>query len=177
MNPKLIITVVVVVLVAGLAWVLMPRSAEPAIAPENITVASEDPAEMLQLQRDREEVFKRAFWRRPGADDVILHAERRHWVSTEDENVRRWQWFIEVEPSREFANWLLEENPFDLMEIDDPTQRPDLSTAPDWIPAAADLTTFVAYRKPGADFFVFVDSRNQRIFATDMGGGFNLAAK
>src|SRR4051794_12896768 len=75
--------------------------------PEQVILPAATPAPeegTLQTNLDAVEVFRRAFWRDPAAADHILHAERREWVS-EENGVRRWQWFIAVEPGLDLATW------------------------------------------------------------------------
>jgi hypothetical protein len=176
MKPKILIVSLVAALLLAGTWLLRPDAVEPVeVGPTEVTLADEVPDEKIKLQLDQTEVFQRAFWRRPSEADRILNAERRHWVSVDDENVSRWQWFIEVEPGPDFTQWLVGENPFGLVQVQVPEALPEFDAAPEWMPVESELARLAAWRKPGSDFFVFIDSRNQRLFATDHGGGFNLA--
>lgn len=88
----------------------------------------------LKTNTDAAAVFQRAFWRRPGAEDVIKNAERREWIDAPQAagsgpgsdgsggsagsagsagGVRKWQWFIEVKPGAGLRDYLLG-NPFQL---------------------------------------------------------------
>jgi hypothetical protein len=47
---------------------------------------------------DAEEIFKRAFWRRPENDDKLLHALRHEW--SDADGLQRWQWFLVVNTTK-----------------------------------------------------------------------------
>ena len=85
--------------------------ARPEVGPD--AQKSGGSANTLAVEQNKEAVFQRAFWRRPGAGDRILHAERRDWKDA-GAAVQKWQWFVAVAPSPEFRRWLLEDNPFEL---------------------------------------------------------------
>ena len=176
MNSKSLMALAGAALVGGGWWVLRPDvSIEEPTAP---AIAIAVPDLELKLQGDPTEVFQRAFWRRPSAEDQIVNAERRHWLGRETEDgVEKWQWFIEVKPGPEFTDWLLRENPFDLELVSAENVRTELTTPPDWMPGARELVRFTHYRKRGGNFHVFYDPTQRRIYATDQGGGFNIAQK
>ncbi len=166
-----------VALAGGLAWHLLRPAAAPASEPARETTAwVETEDARLQLQLNRAEVFRRAFWRQPTAAENILHAERRHRLREPNGGVQEWQWFIALEPGDAFAAWLLEENPFELVAAPAGTVA-TLADAPDWMPNRAALARMTHYRKPGSNLQVFRDPATGRLYATDAGGGFNLAQK
>jgi hypothetical protein len=154
---------------AGTAcWILAAKYApngEPSAAAESEPPPSEP--EVLVLKTEGPEVFRRAFWRRPSEEDVILGAERREW--SDSKGVTRWQWFLEVEPSAELQSYLLEENAFQLAAAPDGI---DLRKAerPDWFPGR--LPDFEAYQSPSGDMTVFFDPESNHLYATSAGGGF-----
>ena len=87
--------------IAAWQWQLWQgeQGASPAAPSADVVTAeiewvSEAPA---SIENVGEEVFKRAFWRRPSAEDRILQAERHEWHDAE--GVSRWQWFLIVDPS------------------------------------------------------------------------------
>lgn len=146
--------------------------AQPAAAP-----AAASPAVAgLALERDHAKVFQRAFWRRPAPGDRVLHAERRDWMDASS-GVEKWQWFIAVQPSAAFREWLLKENPFELVAVAADAPPADLSSPPDWFPAPAELASFTRYRNREGRYLVFHDVTTNRLFATDAGGGFAVARK
>ena len=174
MKRWLTSVVTLVLLLVGGWWLSREEVVEetPSVAWVN------DPTdEQLKLQRNKTEVFQRAFWRRPSDQEQIVNAERRHWFGGADESVERWQWFIEVKPGADFQDWLLNENPFDLVIQAAQSPLPDASASPDWMPPAQSLAHFVHYRKRGGNFHVFLDPKTQRLYATDSGGGFTIAQK
>ena len=84
--------------IAAWQWQLWQgeQGASPAAPSADVVTAeiewvSEAPA---SIENVGEEVFKRAFWRRPSAEDRILQAERHEWHDAE--GVSRWQWFLIV---------------------------------------------------------------------------------
>ena len=141
-----------------------PHSNVPAVLREPGPVT-------LQTERDAEAVFQRAFWRRPGPDVRILDGERRDWA--DGDNVRQWQWFLAVQTTPEFRQWLLEQNPFEVVRAETPleparTEQP----APAWFPETAARTRMTQYRKPGAQLALYLEPVSGRRFATDAGAGF-----
>lgn len=160
------IVFIALTLAALAVFILHERKVEePAVA----TPAPIEESTELKLQTDATEVFRRAFWREPGAGDRVLHAERREWVS-ETNGVRRWQWFIAVEPSEGFMRWLWDENPFSLRPFAAFDTAP--GTLPDWFPAKlAD-----AECRQAADRSMTILRKDGIIFATDAGHGFTITA-
>jgi hypothetical protein len=129
----------------------------------------------VKTERDPVVVFQRAFWRRPAAGDRVLHGERHEWLDASSA-VQRWQWFVAVEASAALREWLLKDNPFELVRADSGAM-PELATPPAWFPAPSALRDFAFYRHREGRFLVFHDTKTNRIFATDSGGGFAMANK
>lgn len=115
------------------------------------------------------EVFQRAFWKRPTANDTILHAERREWK--DEDGVKKWQWFIAVRPSPELVKHLRTDNAFNLVPGKEPQA---VEHAPDWFvikPGAVDVL------KASMGGMQLMFSRKDNIlYATDTGGGFHTGA-
>ena len=130
----------------------------------------------LALERDHAAVFQRAFWRRPASSDKIVHAERRDWLD-DASGVQKWQWFIAVQPSAAFRDWLLKDNPFELVSVAPGTELVPLSSPPAWFPSAGELAGISRYRNREGRYLVFHDLANDRFYATDAGGGFAGAQK
>ncbi len=130
---------------------------------------------VAKTQRDPVAVFQRAFWRRPAADDRIVHAERVEWVEGA-ERVDRWAWFIVVEPGDGFRAWLLQENPFSLAPVAGGVPARGAGT-PAWFPSDADLARCTQYRARGGGLTVYVDPDRNRFYATDSGRGFAAPAR
>ncbi|MEM0896544.1 MAG: hypothetical protein AAGJ79_06625 [Verrucomicrobiota bacterium] len=116
-----------------------------------------------------EEVFKRAFWRNPTKDDVILEAERREWSDTN--GVREWQWFLKVRPSHQLVDYLREQNAFHLASAPAIAPIPD---PPAWFsPAALDAKVL----QSASATMQLVFGADGILYATDHGGGFHLGAE
>jgi len=154
-----------------------PGIVPPPAAPPPPSVAVPKPdASGLALERDHAAVFQRAFWRRPASSDKILHAERRDWLD-DASGVQKWQWFIAVQPSAAFRDWLLKDNPFELVIVAPGTELVPLSSPPAWFPSAGELAGLSRYRNREGRYLVFHDLANDRFYATDAGGGFAGAQK
>jgi hypothetical protein len=126
-------------------------------------------------------VFERAFWRRPAAEDRILHAVRREEPAAGGAGIARWQWFIAVEPGAAMRDWLFKANPFELVAVPAGTSASTtpvaLDAPPDWFPSAPALASFTHFRNREGRLHVFLDPRTHRLYATDSGGGFTVAQK
>lgn len=121
------------------------------------------------VESDPELVFQKALWRRPSEQDRILQAERREWV--EEDSVTKWEWFLEVEPSKELRSYLWEENAFSLREMK--TQPPKLVQVPEWFRFDPASTVRLGSDDGSMDLYFLPD----RIFATGKGGGFREGAE
>ena len=158
------------VAVAGLAWSLLrPEAPPPALSepPAPKAAVVESPTKTLT---DGPVLFQRAFWKKATAADKILHAERREWG--EGEGLKKWQWFLVVEPSPELLKYLREDNAFGLTPAKD---LPAVEGAPDWFAyATADFETM---RTHTGTMRVFFHRTKPLIYATAFGAGFTAGAK
>lgn len=155
------LTLIAAALVAGLGWRLASNQSHPSHRTDETHESAPPPSTTTS---DPTEVFQRAFWKRPTAEDRILHAERREWSG--DDGVERWQWFLEVEPSRALAEHLFERNAFGLSKMSSPTTG--LVDVPGWFPR--EPGTSAIYQDPQGGMILFRDGN--RLFATGSGGGF-----
>jgi hypothetical protein len=118
---------------------------------------------------DATEIFRKAFWKSPGAEDRILHAERREW--SDDQGVAKWQWFIVLHPSPELVKYVREDNAFGLVRLESP--RP-VEQAPAWF--RFDPAEVEVMGAPRSNLqFIFSNSGNL-LFAAHSGGGFTRGA-
>ncbi len=184
MRSKILIVAAVVVLAAiGVKVGLDRRAGGPASGPAPaapgivLTSPSAVTTDGVRRDRDHAAVFQRAFWRRPTPADRVLHAERRDWTKDANNNVEKWEWFIAIEPSPAFREWLLKDNPFELVAVPSGTELKPVGTPPDWFPPATDLATFTRYRNREGRYQVFHDAAKNRLYAADAGGGFAPASK
>lgn len=153
-------------LLALIAW----RFASPGPAPATATKAEPD-AKPTSTLTDATVVFQKAFWKRPNANDRILHAERREWADAD--GVKKWQWFIEVEPSAELLRHLITDNAFSLGVARD--GWPTLAAGtPDWFTQPSSQPRVLQSRS--GSFVLVHDEKANRLLATDSGGGFRPGA-
>jgi len=118
---------------------------------------------------DSTEIFQKAFWKRPGANDKILHAERREWADAD--GVKKWQWFIAVEPSPELVKYLREDNAFGLTAAPAPQA---VAHAPEWF--TFDPKDMDVLQAPRGGLCLLFSKTQGRLYATDLGGGFKPGA-
>ncbi len=155
--------------VAG--WALTrPRPAPPA--PPAVTAPAAD-GSTLTTVADPAQVFQKAFWRRPEAADTILHAERREW-STPADGVKRWQWFLSVEPGPGLKEYLAA-NPFALAPVP-PAEEPAAFAAalgaspPEWFPKNG--KGYQIQKHLSGSFLLLTSEDGKTLHATDTGTGF-----
>jgi hypothetical protein len=163
-NHLLLAASMAVAIAGGVYYSLRPGD-EPAADPIGLHKGA------YALNTDKEEVFSRAFWKRPAAGDNILHAERREWTESAADGPARWQWFLDVEASPELLAWLKDKNPFSLRPADKVTTE----APPVWWPK--DLSGW-EIRSGGEDkrFTILFSRNSRRLCATDSGAGFTPAA-
>ena len=115
------------------------------------------------------EVFQKAFWKRPTAEDKILHAERREWADSH--GIRQWQWFIEVQPSAALVKHLRDDNAFNLVPA---SNRAKIEQAPAWF-IAGDENADVR-QAPHGNLCLIFNTKTNTLLATDAGDGFKPGA-
>lgn len=160
-----------VIAVAGLGILLCSceRQSDQSVQSEKSDLSDSSPPPTT-TRTDASEVFKRAFWKRPIETDHILHAERREWA--DEDGVDRWQWFIAVDPSPEFASYLFEQNPFSLIKSADGAAMPP-NRLPEWFPKSTEALE-IRQTSDGA-MLIITHPNSGRIFATAHGHGFAKA--
>ncbi len=146
----------------------------PPSASSTEAVAVSQPEGTLSTAMPPEEVFKRALWRRPAADDKILHAERREWTKDSAAGVARWQWFLAIEPGPALKAWLREQNPFSVRPVGN-SEAPEIEDPPAWFPS--DNSGCIVHTGGNAGSLVFLWSREgNTLYATGSGTGFQPGA-
>ena len=168
MNPQTIRRAAVACGVAALAI-----SAFVQLRPHRVEEPAAEPADVkpewtAAVNTDATSVFQRAFWRRPGANDHILHAERIEW-SDPQTGVAKWQWFIALKPGAEFKTWLREKNPFTLAPAAS-FQAPADTRRPAWFPATGSADDHEILR--GDTMSILLTHDGGRMYATASGHGF-----
>jgi hypothetical protein len=144
-----------------------PAAEESAADPADV-----QPGWTKHVTTDAAEIFRRAFWRHPAADDRIVHAERIEW-SDPATGVAKWQWHLEVEPGPALKKWLAESNPFGLAAAA-PQTAGHQRRVPAWWPEALSPED---YDIRGSDTLVFALRRSgDRLYACANGRGFAAPA-
>jgi hypothetical protein len=118
---------------------------------------------------DAEEIFKKAFWRRPSPTDQIQHAERHEWRDAD--GLERWQWFLVVSASPELIKYLRDDNAFGLVPA---SAAPVVSEAPAWFRFKPEDVAVLQASHSGMRL-MFSKSDNT-LYATDSGRGFTKGA-
>lgn len=177
MQRRILIAAAAVALLAAGYYFMAPAPA-PHDAPIVTNAPANPPAPeekvTLRTNDDPQEVFQRAFWRRPTAEDRILHAERREWVSEED-GVRRWQWFLAVQPGAALDQWLREDNAFGLARVTSTAPFDGFAQSPSWFPTKGELAECEIHQAAGNRMTLIFDPAKKVLYATDAGHGFALA--
>jgi hypothetical protein len=156
---KSILVIAVVGILASIGYLVVRPADRQVVLLEPPTSTLTDPVE----------VFQRAFWKRPAADDKILHAERREW--SDDDGVQKWQWFIAVKPSTELLKHLRDDNAFGLVSAAAESPSDD---SPTWF--TYNPKKFDSLQDPHGEMCVMFAKSGKRLLATGSGGGFRKGA-
>lgn len=162
--PLLLIPLLAVI--GWLAWLAASDKAEPPAVAAAVTWQGAPPTLTMT---DAEEIFKKAFWRRPDAEDEILHAVRHEW--SDEGGLLRWQWFLVVKASPGLVRYLREENAFGLVAG---TAAVEDATAPSWFrlkPVEVSLL-----QAPGGGMRLMFSNKDNTLYATASGRGFTRGA-
>jgi len=159
MKPVAIITAA-----ALLAWLGWELSAPLELSFASLGTAASQAEPPTQVLTDNTAIFRQAFWKNPGPEDQILHAERREWSAAD--GLKKWQWFIVVKPSPLLAKYLREDNAFSLVQSEAVGIPND---APSWFRHDADKIDLHLKSPMGGMSLAFSDDL---LYATDSGDGF-----
>jgi hypothetical protein len=163
LMKKLLLALVPSLAVIGwLAWPAASDKVEPAPAPDTVIWQGTPPTVTIT---DAEEIFKKAFWRRPAADDEILHAVRHEW--SDEGGLLRWQWFLVVKASPGLVRYLRDDNAFGLAPAGSPSV---ISEAPAWF--RFDPAEVVRLQSPQSALQLIFSNHDSTIHATASGRGF-----
>jgi hypothetical protein len=157
----------------ALLWLVWPKPeplVEKSSTPDPARLGTL-PGESLAQQADAAEVFRRAFWRQPSPQDIISNAERREWSETSGQQLRRWQWFLEVTPGPELLEVLRDETKFGLVLTPTPRSWSALAPPPRWFPRRDSFDGYQVYQSPRGGMTVFYLPEKNLLFATDEGHG------
>ena len=166
MKKLWFILVPLLVVIGWLAWRAVDAGRTAVVDPAPIVWKGAPPTLTLN---DAEEIFKKAFWRRPSPTDQIQHAERHEWRDAD--GLVRWQWFLVVSASPELIKYLRDDNAFGLVPA---STVPVISEAPAWFRfKPEDLTVLQA---SNAGIRLMFSKSDNTIYATDSGRGFTKGA-
>ena len=167
---KRILPIIAVIAALSLLWFgrqwLDGRRKSPVEQP-SLEAPKVDPP--TKVENDPVKVFQRAFWASPTDDDEILHAERREW--SDAQGVRKWQWFLVVEPSAALLKRLRDDNAFGLAPA---SSAADIADAPKWF--AFDANESVVMKSPHSGMQLIFSKDGKVLQATDSGFGFRPGA-
>ncbi|WAC19111.1 hypothetical protein OVA24_17940 [Luteolibacter sp. SL250] len=164
------ITAAVAVLGAGLA--LYPRKDGQGDGKKDPATRSlvPRPGESVRADWPAEDVFSKAFWRHPSADDRIVDAVRVE--SAGDDGVSRWAWFIKVHPSAALLQDLRDPLRFGLIPTGSPKpQLPADISAPAWFR----ITGGEVLQHPVQGMTLRYHADGNLLYVSDHGRGFSKA--
>jgi hypothetical protein len=168
MRRRLVIVVTLLaVLLLWLGWRWQDGRRKPPVSQPSVAVSKVDPPP--KVDHDPVKVFERAFWASPTSEDKILHAERREW--SDAQGVRKWQWFLVVEPSAALLKRLRDDNAFGLAPA---SSAADIADAPKWF--AFDANEIVVMKSPRSGMQLIFSKGGKVLHATDSGLGFRPGA-
>jgi hypothetical protein len=116
-----------------------------------------------------EEIFKKAFWRRPDADDKIVNAVRYEW--SDAGGLQRWQWFLVVKASPGLIRYLRDDNAFGLAAATPARLGEDV---PRWF--RHDPKNVERLQSPQSAMKLMFSKSDSTIYATASGRGFTRGA-
>jgi len=163
-----LISVAGVLLLAGLAAFRFGSLSSGAAPAKSSAIAWRQEAPTTTVT-DSEEIFKRAFWRRPSSEDEILHAERHEW--RDGDGLQRWQWFLVVKASAQLIKDLRDDNAFGLVPGSESSLNPE---APNWF--VFKPGDFSVFRSPHSGMRLMFSKTDSTLYATDSGRGFTKGA-
>lgn len=166
MKKLPLILVPVLAVIGLLAWPAASDKLAPPPVSDTVIWQGTPPTVTIT---DAEEIFKKAFWRRRAADDVILHAVRHEW--RDEGGLLRWQWFLVVKASPGLVRYLRDDNAFGLAPASSPLV---ISEAPAWF--CFDPAKVVRFQSPQSALQLIFSNHDSTIYATASGRGFTRAA-
>lgn len=168
-SRKIILAALLALLAFGGLEVRRLHSVESTAAPAKPSHIAWRQGAPTKTVTDSAEIFKRAFWRRPGNDDQILHAERHEW--SDAEGLQRWQWFLVVKASPELIKDLRDDNAFGLVPASSVSSNRE---SPDWFTFKP--AEFSIFQSPQSGMRLMFSKTDNTLYATDSGRGFSKGA-
>ncbi len=166
MKKLWFIVVPLLAAIGWLAWRAVDAGRSAAVDSAPIVWKGAPPTLTLN---DAEEIFKKAFWRRPSPADQIQQAERHEWRDAD--GLERWQWFLVVRASPELMKYLRDDNAFGLVPV---SVVPVVSKAPAWFRFKPE--DFTVLQATHAGMRLMFSKSGNTLYATDSGSGFTKGA-
>ena len=166
-KPQSILAVIAALLLVWFGWHWLDGSQKRPLDQPSLEVSKVDPP--TKVENDPVKVFQRAFWASPADDDEVLHAERREWSNAQ--GLRKWQWFLVVEPSAALLKRLRDDNAFGLVPAG---SAADIADVPKWF--AFDANESVVMKSPHSGMQLIFSKDGKVLQATDSGFGFRPGA-
>lgn len=163
MRRYLLISAVLAGALGALGYRWAAPAARPVLASVIKSVPSRPPPTVTST--DAVDVFQKAFWKRPSAEDQILHAERREWKDRR--GVSQWQWFLVVRASAGLLHHLKDNNAFNLQPA---KAVSSIAGAPGWF--SFDEAGVSTLQSGDGAMRVMFDTTSPVVYATAQGGGF-----
>ena len=165
----------------GLVLILGSKPGRPTGTPPTVSAdprlnpGPELSAEEAASGWSHEDVFRRAFWRKPVEGDKIIHSWRREILSADGAKVESWQWFLQVQPSTTLLEALRDPKVYGLLTLPEgSTPTVDLGGSalpPEWFPMKG-RPEWEVLKHPSDGMIVFYDPATKMLYAADHGQGF-----
>lgn len=166
MKKLLLLFIPLLAVIGWLAWPVASEKEVLRVAPAAVMWEGAPPTLTMG---ESDEIFKKAFWRRPASDDEILHAERYEW--SDEDGLLRWQWFIVVKASPGLIKYLRDDNAFGLVPA---SSKVRVGDAPAWFDFdPEDVNTLQA---PLGGMCLLFSKTGNTLYATASGRGFTKGA-
>lgn len=156
-------------LLAVIGWLAWPAASDKAEPPAVAAAVTWQGAAPTLTITDGDEIFKRAFWRRPTADDKILHAVRHEW--SDEGGLLHWQWFLVVKASPGLIQYLRDDNAFGLVPSTSSSAIPE---APAWF--RFNPAEVLRLQSPQSALQLIFCNHDSTLHATASGRGFTRGA-
>lgn len=166
LRLTLLLVLTALTVLGGLAWRSFHGEEKSSAAAAPPVWQGEPPTLSMT---DAGEIFKKAFWRRPGPEDEILHAVRHEW--SDEDGLLRWQWFLVLKASPGLVRYLRDENAFGLVAGSAVVED---TTMPSWF--RFDPTEVAVLQAPGAGMRLMFSNHDNTLYATASGRGFTRGA-
>lgn len=166
MKKLLLILVALLAVIGWLFWPAAGVKEEPSVTPAIILWEG---AAATTTINESDEIFKKAFWRRPAPEDEILHAERHEW--SDAEGLLRWQWFLVVDASPALIQYLREDNAFGLLPVAEASTPVE---APTWF--RFEPRAVSTWQSPHGGMQLMFSENDNKLYATGSGRGLTRGA-